>query len=241
MASRPFAAAAAPDNDRRTLDHAIDAFRGEVANAGSHMTIDGRTRRLYDQLIAQLSRELRDEAAAGRISWREAATRANEIRNEVMQRLRGRSTPVGRALAEWLKREGRTLNGLVAHYTRKLYGDRADFTRLRAVEQQAVYREVVDAAGRSSRTWTPRMARVSIAGRGLLIVSLSVAIYNIATAEDHAAAARREGALLGGGVAGGMAGGAIAGLMCGPGAPVCVTVGAFVGGAAAAFGVSRFL
>lgn len=30
--------------------------------------------------------------------------------------------------------------------------------------------------------------------------------------------------------------GALAGLACGPGAPVCVTIGAFVGGALAAFG-----
>jgi hypothetical protein len=32
----------------------------------------------------------------------------------------------------------------------------------------------------------------------------------------------------------------LAGLACGPGAPVCVTIGAFVGGAAAAFGVDLF-
>jgi hypothetical protein len=33
-----------------------------------------------------------------------------------------------------------------------------------------------------------------------------------------------------------MAGGAAAGLACGPGAPVCVAVGVFVGGALAALG-----
>ncbi|QFQ77129.1 DUF3265 domain-containing protein [Vibrio harveyi] len=36
----------------------------------------------------------------------------------------------------------------------------------------------------------------------------------------------------------GIAGGAIAGLACGPGAPVCVSVGAFIGGTLAAFGAS---
>ncbi len=45
---------------------------------------------------------------------------------------------------------------------------------------------------------------------------------------------------MGGGIAGGIAGGAAAGLVCGPGAPVCVGIGAFVGGALAAFGVSLF-
>lgn len=33
-----------------------------------------------------------------------------------------------------------------------------------------------------------------------------------------------------------IAAGALAGLACGPGAPVCVTIGAFAGGAMAAFG-----
>lgn len=38
----------------------------------------------------------------------------------------------------------------------------------------------------------------------------------------------------------GIGGGAIAGLACGPGAPVCITIGAFVGGAVAALGVDLF-
>ena len=33
-----------------------------------------------------------------------------------------------------------------------------------------------------------------------------------------------------------MGGGAVAGLACGPGAPVCVTVGVFVGGIIGSFG-----
>ena len=61
------------------------------------------------------------------------------------------------------------------------------------------------------------------------------------TAEDKAAAAKEEAAVTGAGIGGGIAGGAIAGLACGPGAPVCVGIGAFVGGALAAFGVSLML
>lgn len=64
--------------------------------------------------------------------------------------------------------------------------------------------------------------------------------YTVATAKDKTGAALHEGATMGAGIAGGMAGGALAGLACSPGAPVCVTIGAFVGGAAAAFGVDLF-
>lgn len=72
------------------------------------------------------------------------------------------------------------------------------------------------------------------------MLSLGVSVYNIAVADDPGAQAVEEGAVLGGGVLGGMAGGAAAGLVCGPGAPVCVGIGAFVGGALGAFGLSLF-
>ena len=70
------------------------------------------------------------------------------------------------------------------------------------------------------------------------LLSVALSVYTIATSEDRVSAARREAAVTGAGVAGGIAGGALAGLACGPAAPICVTVGAFVGGAVAAFGAS---
>lgn len=82
------------------------------------------------------------------------------------------------------------------------------------------------------------MRRATIAGRGLVVLSLAIAVYNIATAQDHWAAARREGAIFGGGIVGGAVGGAVAGLACGPAAPVCVTLFIFIGGTLGAFGVS---
>ena len=62
----------------------------------------------------------------------------------------------------------------------------------------------------------------------------------MATADDKVDATKRELTVTGAGIGGGIAGGALAGLACGPGAPVCVVVGAFVGGALAAFGVDYF-
>jgi hypothetical protein len=84
------------------------------------------------------------------------------------------------------------------------------------------------------------MRRLSRAGRGLLVVSVGLSAYEIATADDKLKVAGRELTVTGAGIGGGIAGGALAGLACGPGAPVCVTVGAFVGGAVAAFGVDLF-
>ena len=74
----------------------------------------------------------------------------------------------------------------------------------------------------------------------LLALSVAISVYTVATADNKVEAATHEGAVFGAGIAGGIAGGALAGLACGPGAPVCVTLGAFVGGALAALGTDYF-
>lgn len=227
-------------NDRRLFDSARQALEAEIANVGTHGAIDGATRLAYARQVRAAADELAAQAAAGRIGWREAAEQAHGLRHSVMEIMRGRSTPVGRAFAEWLKSEGLTLNELIARYTVRLHGAGADFNALSAAQKEAVYAEIVAAAGRANPRVTAWMRGASRAGRGLLVLSLALSIYQIATAENKLEAAKREAAVTGGGIAGGIAGGALAGLACGPGAPVCVTAGAFVGGALAAFGIDFF-
>lgn len=226
-----------PDDDRRLFEHAIQALEAEVANIGAHATIDARVRELYSSQIRALAEELAGEAHAGRITWRQAAEKANAARNETMEFVRSRSTPVGRAMAERLKREGRTLNEMIARKTLQLFGSDADFNRLTEAQKSRVYGEIVKSAGKSDPRVDIAMRRLSKAGRGLLFLSVAVSVYQVANAEDKVNTAKREVAVTGAGIGGGIAGGALAGLVCGPGAPVCVTLGAFIGGALAAFGV----
>jgi hypothetical protein len=177
------------------------------------------------------------DVKAGRLTWKQAAQHASELRNEVMSIIRARSTPVGRSFAEYFKRAGRTLNELVAKKTLELFGDTAEFARLTAAQQDEVYEAIVRSAGKSSPTITARMRTLSRAGRGLLFLSIGYAVYTVVTSDDMVKAAEKELVVTGGGIGGGIAGGALAGLACGPGAPLCVTIGAFVGGALGAVGV----
>ena len=96
---------------------------------------------------------------------------------------------------------------------------------------------IVERAGQPRQTVSALAKHASRLGGSLLMLSLAVSVYNVATAEDRLQSAGREAAALGAGIGGGVAGGMLAGIACGPGAPVCVTIGAFVGGAAAALGV----
>lgn len=152
--------------------------------------------------------------------------------------VRARSTPVGRSFAEKLKLKGYSLHQLIAAKTIELHGEEAIFSRLSNTKQNAIYASIVTSAGKSNRQITRAMASLSYAGRGALFLSMALSAYNIATSSNKVAAFQKELAINGASVAGGIAGGAVAGLACGPAAPVCVTVGAFAGGALAAFGAS---
>ncbi|MCP1676413.1 hypothetical protein J2T57_003574 [Natronocella acetinitrilica] len=228
------------DDDRAAFDNAIRALEAQIANAGAHLALDSSTRAAYSRKVAELADELRGQAASGQITWRQAAEQATEARNLTMESMRWRSTPVGQAMAESLKSQGRTFNELIARKTQQLYGNNADFNRLTEAQRSAVYGEVVKSAGKSNPRIDAQMRNLSHAGRGLVGFSLALSAYTVMTAEDKGEAVRREAAITGGGVLGGLAGGAAAGLACGPGAPVCVGIGAFAGGAAAAFGVASF-
>lgn len=228
------------DAERSYFDRVIETVRADVTAAAAMATNDAQVRALYQREITNMARMLEQDVAAGRLTWRQAADQAMTARNDVMDMLRGRTSPVGRALAQQMKSQGLNRQTLLMKYTERLFGKGRAFSSLSATEQAQVYGEIVRASGRSNPRVNATLTRVSRVGRGLIVLSLGVSIYNIAVADDPGAQAVEEGAVLGGGIAGGVAGGAAAGLLCGPGAPVCSTVGAFVGGALGAFGVSLF-
>ncbi|QBE62405.1 hypothetical protein [Pseudoduganella lutea] len=223
-------------NQEIEFEKIIKSLEAQFANAGAHLTIDSAARQLYAREIKRMADTLRSQANKGSISWEKAAVRAQESRNLVMEIVRNRSTPVGRAIAQKIKATGYTLNDLIARQTIRLHGERAIFSKLSPAKQNAIYAEIISSAGRSNAKVTRAMSRMAYAGRGLIVVALGLSVYNIATATNRSAAIKQEVAANSAGIAGGMAGGALAGLACGPGAPVCVTVGAFAGGALAAFG-----
>lgn len=221
-------------NDHDLLEDSIQAFNATAINFALESISDVRVRRDYITSIQQVSRELREAVSRGELTPRAAAQRAQDLRNQVMQIARLRTSYLGRALAEAKKAAGRPLNYLIEKYSAQLY--RRPFLSLGQAERNRVFLEIVEAAGRDSVPDTLEVIKRGRLGRGILVVSLAIVFYNIASAENKWAAAREEGMILGGGILGGAAGGAAAGLVCGPGAPVCVTIGAFIGGVAGALG-----
>ena len=225
-------------DEEALFEHTIKSLEGQISNIGAHLTIDTQARLLYVQEIKVLSARLRAAAVSGRITWAAAAREAQETRNLIMGVVRARSTPVGRAFAEVLKLKGYSLNQLIAAKTIQLHGENAIFSRLSNAQQNGVYASIVASAGKSNRQVTRAMAGLTYAGRGALFLSVALSVYHVAASTNKTAAFQKELALNGASMASAIVGGAVAGLACGPAAPVCVTGGAFVGGALAAFGAS---
>lgn len=217
------------------LEGALNLLMVEATNFGQRFINDAGVRQGYIRQTRAVADALRESVRTGQLTPREAAIECNQLRNSIMEAARIRTSDLGRAQAQALKATGKTLEELQEYYARKLF--QKSFDALSAADKDQVWLEIVEASGRARPSVNAKAIRLAKLGRGLVFLSVGIAVYNIATAENKGRQTVKEGVMAGGGILGGMAGGAVAGLACGPGAPVCVGIGVFVGGAAAALGV----
>lgn len=208
-----------------TANEAIQQFEVQAVNFGYRFIKDSHVRRLYMEKTKNYAQALKEMLNSHEISPREAAEAANQMRNEIMEWARTKSSDVGRAKALALKAKGLDLDTLCDKYAKKNF--QKAFKQLGKADQDAVFIQIVESSGRANPRVSARAAKLGKAGRALWLLSAGIAIYNIASAEDKVRATGREAANLGGGFAGGAAGGAIAGIWAGP---VGVAIGAIIGG-----------
>lgn len=211
------------------LEQALSQLESAAFNFSQRSINDSNIRQQYVTQTRKLSSEFRTKVAAGTISAEAAAKTVNVIRNEILASSRLRSSDIGKSAAVNLKKTGLAFTELVTKYAKQRFGK--PFSYLSPTQQNIIFQDIIESAGRSRISVNSAARGISNLGRGLLFVTLSIAVYNVATAEEKGKAVVREGAVIGGGFAGGAAGGVLAGLACGPGAPICVTLGVFVGGA----------
>ncbi|TYK66128.1 hypothetical protein CWS31_007635 [Colwellia echini] len=220
--------------DRSMLEGSLSQMESAAMNFAHRFINDGKVRMSYINQTKKVASEYRARVTSGAISAEEAAKQVQVIRNQILEAQRLRTSDLGKAKAINLKKTGLTLTDLTEKYSQNKYGK--SFLKLSSLQKNQVYLEIIDSSGRPRPAVNSAALKYSKLGRGLLLVTLGVAVYNIAVADDKPKATAREGVVIGGGFAGGAAGGALAGLACGPGAPICVTVGVFVGGALGALG-----
>lgn len=89
-----------PSDDREAFDRLIQTIESEITTAASFMSRDSSVRVMYSIEIREMSRELSLKVTRREINWAQAAQEANMARNDVLNIMRNRSTPIGRAYAE---------------------------------------------------------------------------------------------------------------------------------------------
>ena len=215
-------------DDTAILHQALLDLESEAVNFAQRFIKDDTVRANYVARAKTYSEDILQRVKDGRLSPKAAAAEANEMRNGLLEAARLKSSDIGRAVAEAEKATGLTMEQLMAKYSNRLF--QREFDALTAAEKDAVFIEIARAAGRPNPKFTGLASRLGKAGIGLLVVSLAIGAYSVATSDRPGREAARQGTGLLAGFLGSVGGGAAAGLACGPGAPVCVAVGAFVGG-----------
>ena len=142
-------------SDIAAFEHIFRAIHGDIVTYAAYALNDPHVRALYDQSIQAAANELRDAAKSGKISWKQAAVEANQLRNAIMEALRARTSPIGLAKAQALKTQGKALNTLIAEKTIAGFGPNADFNRLAPAQKNQVFAAVVESAGKANLQVTP--------------------------------------------------------------------------------------
>lgn len=219
---------------RPSWREAVDGLVVDVEMAARATIPDAALRAQYIEAARSAAAEITALVERGALSPRQAAEQVSAMRNIAMESMRARTSSFGRSIAVWLKEEGATLTALEQRYAMRIYG--RSFDALGEAAREQVWLKIVERAGNTrlsvnlAMRWAPR------AGKVFLFASVAIAAWQVATSNDPAHEAGKQGAMLGGGIAGGAAAGAATGLVCGPGAPVCSGILMFVGGVVGALG-----
>lgn len=229
----------APVNTREdlaALDHALFQLYAATSHFAAAAIHDSRMRAQYQRDVGEMAREFKAAVDTGQLSARAAAEQAHAMRNSILEGMRARTSPTTRAYASRLKPAGLTLAELEDKYAVEKF--KKSFSQLSPHQQNAVYGNIIDSAGKPNSRVTNQAKWLGRAGRRVMVVSFAVAVYEVAKADDKPLEMMRQGTLAGAGIAGGLAAGSavVAFGLCAATAPVCVGVMALAGSMLAAYG-----
>jgi hypothetical protein len=219
-----------------SLREALRALKDEGTTFSVRFIQDWWVRQNYLAEIKRYSSDLEELASSGRMTYQQAAENANWLRNQILRSSRTASTDLGAAIAQFAKKEGRTLPDLLEKYAGEFFGE--PFAKLDGPKQSTVLIEIIRASGRDSEFWTAVSKNLGRLGGPIVALTAALSFYHVYTATDKVDATAREVAQLSAGFLLGTGLGA-AGTLCGPFAVICVPAGVFVGQAFGAWGIDK--
>ncbi|WP_353328285.1 hypothetical protein [Chitiniphilus shinanonensis] len=190
---------------------------------------DAQLRADYQAKVKAASNEILARVKLREITPHEGAQTANAIRNHIMDLTRARTSSYGLALAKHIKQQGKLLSVLCEEKAVAMF--RSPFNALSAAQQDQVYLEIIQSAGRTNPKVNVQIRYFKMSGRALLIFSLAVSVYSVAEAEDKERQALKEASTTGASLLGALGAGAGVALVVSNPAGWVVGLSALVGGA----------
>lgn len=238
------AARSTPTRDREPaiaqgneFERELRLFQVEAVAFAESIIKDPKARAQYVQKARAAADELIGLVKQQKITPHEAAQTAHAMRNQLLVLARAQLSDFGMAVSRDMKPGGPPFAYFEEKYANQLY--RRPFSALTQTGRDAVWLKIVDQAGQANPKVNVRVKRYGAVGRGFLILSLGLAVYNVATAEDKARQATKEGVSLGAGLVGGVAGGAVVVALASNPAGWVVFAAVLIGSAAAGMGASE--
>lgn len=245
-----------PVKIKNELDIALENLHATAVYFGNNfLAHDAHLRQIYIRETKKMSERYIQLVKDGKMSVKDAATEANSLRNEILEGIRKKSSPIGLASAQKEKLMVKTMDEFLEYYAMELknpnefkrlksisrhaidseikktvYSNKSYFKQLNAQQKNRIYYSILKGSGKSNPKFNAKIKFMKNFGRTLVVFSIAYAGYEIYNADNREKEVYKQGATIGGGIAGGAGGGAIAGGICGPASPICSTVGVIIGG-----------
>ncbi|HLU01828.1 MAG TPA: hypothetical protein VKZ94_03650 [Advenella sp.] len=218
---------------KKMFEHAMLMLETQTTSFAYMFIKDNRLRQLYVENIHKMSLEYRALVDLGKLTPEQGAVEANKLRNEILELTRRGSSPIARKYAKALKPTGRSWDYMKDYKAGSIFN--GTFDQLNASEQNTVYKAIIDSSGKSDEYSTRIASVLGKYGRGLFVVSIVIAAYDIYESDNKAREAAKQVTVAGGSIIVGYGvGGIAAATVCAAANIGCVAVatvaGALVGG-----------
>jgi len=152
------------------------------------------------------------------------------MRNKILQEHRKYTSSTGLSFAEKHKKTPPKLDDLYDKYAFKKF--ERSFKELTEQHKSSIHYEIIESSSRDNPRFTTSNKRLKVMGKVGILITASLATYEILNAENKPKEAIKQGMQIGGGVAVGWIAGLAVSSLCGPGAPVCAIALVLLGSAA---------
>lgn len=215
------------DEQDQILYNAISALNNTAMKFSKDAISDSQVRQNYVNNIRRMSQEVRELVNSKQLTVKDGAEFCYKMRNQIMAEHRKFTSTHGVAIAEKYKKAPPVINNLLDEYAQRKF--KVNFQDLTRLQKNTIYYELIESSGRNNINFSTKVKRLNVLGKVGILVTASLATYEILNAQNKTKETIKQGLGIGGAFAGGWLAALGVSSICGPGAPLCALAVVFIG------------